>query len=89
MRGSKSPSATEALIEPRLDLGNLGELLRSELALQSFDSLGEVLRVFAALDSIVGKALRVRERLRLGACIACLGRRLPPWLPALRGCSAF
>ena len=65
MRRPKSRSAM-ALAEPRFDLGNLGELLRGQLALQSFDRLGKAFSVPAARDGVVGKTLGVREGLALG-----------------------
>ena len=69
------PRSAMALAEPRFDLGNLGELLRRQFALQSFDRLGKVFSVPAALDGVVGKTLGAREGLALAVIV---GRRLAP-----------
>ena len=84
MRRPKSRSAM-ALAEPRFDLGNLGELLRRQLALQSFDRLGKVFSVPAALDGVVGKTLGVREGLALGVrCRAAIAATAESWSRSAR-----
>jgi hypothetical protein len=56
-------SRTSRASEPRLDVRDLGQLLRRELALQRFDRLLQVLGMTPALDHIVGETLCPREGL--------------------------
>ena len=52
-----------ASAEPRLDVGDLGQLLGRELALQGIDRLCEIFGMMPALDGIFGETLHARKRL--------------------------
>ena len=82
MRRTKMRSRPSlASAEPRLDVGDLGQLLGRELALQGIDRLCQIFGVMPALDGILGETLDARKRLtgwcvRRGAGSAGLSARL-------------
>jgi len=52
-----------ASAEPRLDVGDLGQLLGRELALQRIDRLCQIFGMMPTLDGIFSKTLHAREGL--------------------------
>ncbi len=84
MRRTEMRSRTSlASAEPRLDVSDLGQLLRRELALQGIDRLCQIFGVMPALDGIIGQALHARKRLtgsraRSSAGSVGLSARLEP-----------
>jgi hypothetical protein len=72
-----------ASAEPCLDVGDLGQLLRRELAFQRIDRLSQIFGVMPALDGIFGETLHARKglsclRTRRSARSACLRAVLEP-----------
>ena len=52
-----------ASAKPCLDIGDLGQLLRRELALQGIDGLCQIFGMMPAFDGIFSETLDARKRL--------------------------